>query len=189
MWKHLHCWKTEENETVGWIYFYHFFFFFFFFFLMKEPCPLTFKSLSLQRKTASLIDTWEAVITLMKHRIKQLYFFCPWFHLLIWKYPVLQQKRTLSCCVLLSHSPAGRCRNSGKRPSTSSAPVAAQWNTISSSHGFYFKLQIYFATQKHSHLPAQFCNYSMAAINLSFSQLKSMRIKAMEILHILQYFC
>lgn len=165
------------------------FFSFFFFFLMKEPCPLTFKSLSLQRKTASLIDTWEAVITLMKHRIKQLYFFCPWFHLLIWKYPVLQQKRTLSCCVLLSHSPAGRCRNSGKRPSTSSAPVAAQWNTISSSHGFYFKLQIYFATQKHSHLPAQSCNYSMAAINLSFSQLKSMRIKAMEILHILQYFC
>lgn len=54
---------------------------------------------------------------------------------------------------------------------------------------FYFKLQISFTTQKHSHLPAQSCNYSMAVINLSFSQLMNTRIKAMEFLHILQYFC
>lgn len=70
MWKHLHCWKTEGNEPVGWIYFYHLFYF-----LMKETCLPTFKSLSLQRKTASLIDPCEMVITLMKHRIKLHFFF------------------------------------------------------------------------------------------------------------------
>lgn len=109
MWKHLHCWKTEGNEPVGWIYFYHLFYF-----LMKETCPSTFKSLSLQRKTASLIDPCEMVVTLMKYRIKLHFFFCTWFHLHIWKYPVLHQKRTLSCCILLSHSPSRRCRNSGR---------------------------------------------------------------------------
>lgn len=81
------------------------FFSFFFFFLMKEPCPLTFKSLSLQRKTASLIDTWEAVITLMKHRIKQLYFFLslvPPSHLEIPCSPA--EKNTVLLCPLIPQS-------------------------------------------------------------------------------------
>jgi len=185
MWKHLHCWKTEGNETVGWIYFYHLFYF-----LTKETCPPTFKSLSLQRKTASLIDPCEIVVTVMKHTIK-LHFFFVLGSTFSFENTLFSTRKehclAVSSYPIVRHGDAELRKRKG--PSSSSAPLVVQWNTISSSHSFYFKLQIPFTTQKHSHLPAQSCNHWVAVINLSFPQLMNTRIKAMEFLHILQYFC